>query len=444
MIPAWAGVGIVLGTLGGVLASLRWYQRRYAPPPELVRKLLHVLMGLVTVSFPWLFDSSAPVLILGVLAVLSLLGMRIVAKLKSGIGAVVHAVDRESLGEIYFPLAVVLLFVLTKGDPVLFIIPILILTFADALAALIGMRYGQMRYTTGEGEKSAEGSIAFFFVAFLSVHIPLLLFTETGRSETLLIALILGVLLALFEAVAWRGLDNAFIPLGAFVLLKGYLSFDVATLVARLLVAIALVVFTLVWRHRTTLNDSGALAAALVGYFCWSVGGWPWLLPPLVVFLTYTIYAVRAPTILARAHDPRVVMSVAAPGLFWLFLAKALPWTELHFVYTLSFAIQLALAGLADLSEARPRLSSRTSILLCGLTAWLFLIVPWAVYVGFAPTQLILAALALPCVLAAALMLWWLEPTIKGGTGDGWRWTRQASISFGASLLGALSLSLVG
>jgi len=440
--PAWAGVGLVLVALGGVLASLQTYQRRCAPPPERVRKLLHVLMGLVTLSFPWLFDAAAPVLVLAGLAVVGLIGLRVFTTLRAGIGAVVHAVDRESLGEIYFPVAVALLFVLAKGDPILFGVPILILTLADALAALIGMRYGQVRYTTGEGEKSAEGSIAFFLVAFLSVHVPLLLFTETGRAETLLIAAILGVLLALFEAIAWRGLDNLLVPLGAFVLLKVYLTFDVASLGARLVVAAALVAFTLAWRRRTTLNDGGALAAALVGYVCWSVGSWPWLLPPLVVLLSYTLYAVRAPADLARAHDPRVVLSVSAAGLLWLFLAKALAWGELHFVFTLSFAAQLAMAGLADLSEAWPAMRPRRAILLCGVTAWLFLIVPWVAYAGLDPGHAVPGTLALPIVVAAASALWWLEPTIRGAKGDGWRWARQALIGFAASLLGLFSLQV--
>lgn len=438
--PAWASVGIILITLGGVLAGLQWYQRRFAPHPERVRKLLHVLMGLVTLSFPWFFDSPGPVLTLAALVVVGLFGVRRKTELKAGIGAVMHSVERDSFGELYFPIAVALLFVLSKGDPILFGIPILILTLADALAALIGIRYGQVRYTTGEGEKSAEGSVAFFVVAFLSVHIPLLLFTDTGRAETLLIALILGVLLALFEAVAWRGLDNLFIPLGAFVLLKVYLTFDIASLGARLAVVVALVIFTLAWRHRTTLNDTGALAAALIGYVFWSVGGWVWLLPPLVVLVTYTLYAVRGPATRTRVHDPRVVLSVAAAGLFWLFLAKALVRPEFHFLFTLSFAVQLALAGLADLADEWLALRPRHAIPLCSVTAWLLIIVPWAVYHGLDADRLLQGAVSLPIILFAAVMLWWLEPTLRGRSGDGWRWARQGLIGLGTSMFGVVPL----
>jgi phytol kinase len=70
--------------------------------------------------------------------------------------------ERRSLGEVYFPAAVAVLFCLSHQTPLLFCIPILMLTLADAVAALIGVRYGRLRYQTLEGQKSAEGSITFF------------------------------------------------------------------------------------------------------------------------------------------------------------------------------------------------------------------------------------------------------------------------------------------
>ena len=60
----WLGVLIVPAALGGLLGILSIYRRLARPHPELVRKLLHVGMGCVTLSFPWLFDSPTPVVIL--------------------------------------------------------------------------------------------------------------------------------------------------------------------------------------------------------------------------------------------------------------------------------------------------------------------------------------------------------------------------------------------
>src|SRR5439155_15300388 len=120
-----------------------------------------------------------------------------------------------SLGEVYFPIAVAVLFVLYLQEPpeprarrlVLYCVPVLLLTLADALAALVGITYGRLKYPTADGSKSFEGSIAFFTCAFFCVHVPLLLFTDTKRAETLLVALLLAWLATLFESVAWNGLD---------------------------------------------------------------------------------------------------------------------------------------------------------------------------------------------------------------------------------------------
>ena len=61
---AWLGMALVLAALGLSFAGIALWQHLAAPHPELPRKLMHVLMGLVASSFPWLFDSAWPVLLL--------------------------------------------------------------------------------------------------------------------------------------------------------------------------------------------------------------------------------------------------------------------------------------------------------------------------------------------------------------------------------------------
>jgi phytol kinase len=174
-------------------------------------------------------------------------------------GGVIDGVNRKSLGEIYFPLAVGLVYLLSAGDPLTFCIPMLILSLADAAAALVGERYGALRYPTAGQRKSLEGSVAFFTVAFLSAHIPLLLFTNAGRPANLLISLTLALLLTLLEAMAPGGLDNLGIPLVALLLLRSLLGLDVAALVARLGVAVLLAALVaLLARRGIPLNQEGS------------------------------------------------------------------------------------------------------------------------------------------------------------------------------------------
>jgi phytol kinase len=166
------------------------------------------------------------------------------------LGSSIHSVDRKSLGDIYFALGVGGVFLFSLGDRLLFCVPILILTFADAAASIVGLYYGRLRYAVGTGEKSIEGSLAFFFATFLSVHMVLLLFGELGRAETLLSALALGLFLTLVEAVADKGLDNLLIPLAALLLLKSYMGMDLVTLAVHLCTAVFITSLALFWSHR--------------------------------------------------------------------------------------------------------------------------------------------------------------------------------------------------
>lgn len=247
------GMSLVFAIFAALLVALRWYQLRSEPHPELVRKLMHVGMGLVALSLPWLFAEAWPALALAALSIAVLIALRVNSRWRQALGVALCGVERRSLGEIYFAASVAILFALAKGDVILFCVPTLILTLADAAAALIGLRYGRRRYPTPDGEKSLEGSVAFFVTAFLSAHIPLLLAPGVGRVDSLLIAAPLGLLLTLVEAMAWRGLDNLFIPLGGFVLLNSFLMMDTATLTKHLAVALLLVTTTAAMKLRRSV-----------------------------------------------------------------------------------------------------------------------------------------------------------------------------------------------
>ena len=246
MLNPWLGMGMVLGVFGTLMAGLQAYRRSSPTDPEVLRKLLHLGMGLLTLSFPWVFASAWPVLLLAALFAIGLAALRIFQPMQRLLGGVIDGVHRDSLGEIYFPLAVGLAFFLAMGDPAEFCTPMLILTLADTGAALIGARYGRRRFPSGRGWKSLEGSIAFLAISFPATLVSLRLLTDTGRAETVLIALVLALLLTLVEAAAGQGLDNLFIPLGGSLLLRLYRPLDTASLAVHLGVAILLVALFLV------------------------------------------------------------------------------------------------------------------------------------------------------------------------------------------------------
>jgi phytol kinase len=438
---AWIGIAILVAALLSMLALLRVASRRYGLHPELSRKLAHVGLGLATLTFPWLFDETWPVLLVAGLAVATLVSLRHVPALRSSVGGVVNGVDRASFGDLYFPIAGAGLFVLARGDKLLFSVPILTLAFADAVAALIGVAYGQYRYDDAEGgKKSLEGSIAFFLVAFLATHIPVLLFSSVGRAESLLIGLTFGMLVMLLEAVAWRGLDNLFIPFGGFLLLKAFLALDAAALVARLAVTTFLIVLVVAMRKRRTLSDSAVLAGVLIGYIAWSVGGWQWLVPPLILFVAYTVLWPRAAYLRDRPHDMIAVFSVTGCGILWLLLASVLREPALYYAYTLSFAANLCFIGISWWRQYRRHTARWRGVALSALSAWLTFFVPYVLVLSSRSTSLrpvlidALVALA-PLILSGAALLV-VVPHRPNRPLTEFPWARQALLSLAASGLG--------
>ena len=242
MLTTWATVAVLQSLFLVLLVAVSHAATRGALRPETSRKVLHTGAGLLTLALPFAFRELWPVALLVAATATALAVIRFVPAGRLRFGAAAYRVGRTSYGEFYFLLAVVALFWLTEAQsPIFFTIPVLVLTLADSMGALVGSRYGRMLYT--RGHKTIEGSVAFCATAFLCVHVPLLLWTSVGRPESLLIAGTLAPLLTLLEASAWRGRDNLLLPLGGHLLLQCFLPLGLGTLAVCFAATLVLVVF---------------------------------------------------------------------------------------------------------------------------------------------------------------------------------------------------------
>jgi phytol kinase len=366
------GIALVLVLFAALLAVLTIWSRAAHPHPELTRKILHIGMGLITLSFPWIFRHSWPVAVIAVLAILMLSVLRWGPAVAKGADGVLGGVRRESMGEFYFVAAVALVFFLSGGDPLKYCVPVLVLTLADAVGALVGARYGLSPYRTDEGVKSAEGSLAFFLVAFLSAHVPLLLFSDAGRAEVLMIGLVIGFLVMLIEAISWRGLDNLLTPVATFFLLEVYRQLSTSELVTRLAVMVGLTIFALLWRKKTTLNDSAAMAAAVFGYIVWALAGWRWVIAPFILFACYAqLSPVNGGKI--SGGDVQAVIRVMAGPLLWLGLALVIAAPALVVPYHATLAAHLAHITISRIADPARRRVGLAALVGCCVTAWLLL-----------------------------------------------------------------------
>ena len=216
--PPWLGIAAILGASRLLLAAGNEYTRRRHPSPETARKALHIGMGTIFLACPWLFDRSWPVLLLAAIYLSLLVARLYFTPLQYHVAGIIYGVQRQSLGEYYFPVSVAMLFTLSHGDALLFCVPLALLIYADAAAALVGIRYGSRRFAI-LGGKSLEGCAAFAVTAFFTTHVPLLLSGRLSPTASLLAAGIIALMGAVVEALCLNGLDNVLVPLLAFVLL---------------------------------------------------------------------------------------------------------------------------------------------------------------------------------------------------------------------------------
>ena len=437
-IAPWPGIVLVAVGACSMLLILDGYRRVAKPDPEWLRKLAHVGTGALSLTLPWLFHKRWPVFVICGGSALLLIGIRSTQLLSNRMGGVLHSVDRDTHGDLYFPISVAILFAVSHGDKILYSVPLLLLTLADTVAALAGVHYGKHEFAATGAHKSTEGSVAFFTVAFLSVHIPLLLWTNVGREQSLLIAGTMGLLVMLLEAISWHGVDNILVPLGGFILLKIYLPMSVRELLVRFVVALFILVAVLLYRKWTTLEASALLCSALVLYVSWSLGGWHWILAPATLLAVYALLAPHETA--APLHNVFAVISVASAGLAWLFLGKVWQLPAFLFPFNVAYASHLVvLAWTLAYSSSMGTLSRRVAVFYT-FKAWLLVFVPFVAIFHFSPHAFIQALISLPLIAASVAAFIAQQPHGRRYPLDAERWVRQGILVGTVSCLSLLFL----
>jgi len=445
-VSALPGIAIVLAFPVLLMLALRSLQRNGRLQPELARKLFHIGGGLIGLALPWLTPQPVEVILLTCISVASLYALARGRQLQEYAGKVLSSVGRQSLGDICFPISVCVLFLVARQDPPLYYIPLLILTFGDAVAALIGVRYGLKRYLSTDGHKSVEGSASFFITAFFCAHVWLLLGTNTGRLESLLIAAILGLLVMMLEAVSWNGLDNLFIPLASFLLLRVFLRLSAFDLALRLAATGLLSVFVLVRRGRTTLNPSGLFGAIFVGYVLWIGGDLRWVLMPALLLISYRRLSPDSEWDYTPVHDIHVVLCVCSCGLAYLFLAETFHRSDLVLPAIIGYAAHLAVIGHV---RWKLNLGTEPSFKVAAATmlmAWLIFFLAYALEVwfrsGWRMDLLLDALLSFLGVLISVLLYRAISPPVCTDKPDLRRWRWQAVAAAAGSTAGLIPLGI--
>ncbi len=400
------GAAVLTGVFLALLAAAELWRRLGSPAPESTRKLVHLGGGLVCLLFPFLVTS--PWVVLALTAAMSGL---FAGAARLGLLRSLHGVERSSRGAEYYPLAIFLVFVLTTGRPWLYLAAVLVLAVGDAFAALIGSRYGRIKYEVESDRKSLEGSLVFLVISFLAIHLPVLLLSDLSRLTCVLAALLVAVLVTGFEAVSLRGADNLFVPLAVVFILGKITTKPVPEILFQIVSLAALgVLIALLVRRAPLFNAGAVIAVILYTYANWSLASWQWALPVvagLVCYLAGWAWVARTATV-ARVRV-RAVVRALLPLLLILIAANSTDsFRRLFGPYLAASAAVLAFSLAGPVLHLAKRSGARRAVAL----VWLAVVavaatglLPWLLHEGRALSQLpVNAALVLAATWIVTLL----------------------------------------
>lgn len=218
-------------SLIGVAEGVRHW-RSY--PQDFTRKIVHVGAGMWVFGVLALFEHwYVGVSIFATFIILNYIAYRY---------RILGAVDDEdsSPGTIYFAISITMLFLFfwRKGSPTdhgyIAAAATMAMTWGDALASIVGRRWGRHRYTIGKDTRSYEGSIAMFTASSIAMFLTLYLVPGSALCPTaqplplttcIASAASAACLATIAEGVSPSGTDNLSVPL-----LAGLVLFATITL----------------------------------------------------------------------------------------------------------------------------------------------------------------------------------------------------------------------
>jgi len=416
MVIEWTSILFVVSLLLLSLAIIKIIESKTDINGEIKRKLFHMSMGLVMLTFPHIFKSVISVGVLGVLAIIVLLALKY-TKLKNSLGTILYSVDRESLGEIFFVISVFSIFYLSKGNNVLYSVPILILTFADSTAALIGKNYGKKNIAElNEDAKSIEGSFMFFMVAFMATLVPLLLFTTVGREETLIISTIIGFNVALIEMISHTGNDNLLIPLTTYAFLATHINMPVEILRQNLIILGVIFILVTIANRIKSWSKLALVETMVVGYLTITLYGIYAVIPPLMLFFTCMTFPKLRENEKSNIYDARiietnVVIGIAICGLVAITGMKS----QFFMVYALAYSMHLTVNTFVRFKYFL-KLSEINSLILAFAKGLVFIFTPsliiQKIVFGTLPSTFMLVIMILN-LFASGLMIMYEKKNVK-------------------------------
>lgn len=206
----WLQIILVGGWLGLILGLAEALNRFSTVESEISRKVVHIGTGNV-ILLAWLLHIPSWV---GIAASIIASIMAIISY-QIPILPSINSVGRHSWGTLFYAMSVGILigYFWSINQPYYAVLGILIMTWGDGMAAIIGQHFGRHPYEVWGMKKSWEGSGAMGIVSFLICG--LMLMSLQGLIwQTWLVSVIVAIMAVILESFSKLGFDNLTVPIG--------------------------------------------------------------------------------------------------------------------------------------------------------------------------------------------------------------------------------------
>jgi phytol kinase len=204
----------IAGAWVGLIICIAWVVSRFTnSEPEIIRKIVHIGTGNVIVIAWWLDIPAFVGIYASILAsIITLLSY------KFPILPGINSVGRHSWGTFFYAVSIGVLVAVFwhLHQPQYAVLGIMIMTWGDGLAALIGKRFGKHKYIIFGAGKSWEGSLTVTLISYL-ICATLLLLTQGNIWQTWIVSLIVACIATILETFSYLGIDNLTVPIGSAV-----------------------------------------------------------------------------------------------------------------------------------------------------------------------------------------------------------------------------------
>jgi dolichol kinase len=192
---------VLLAILFVIVVGVEIIARKSKLPLEVTRKITHILVG-VAVAL-----STGTVARGSLIALAIMFTLVIMISRRRGIFRSIHDPNRAGLGELWYPIGILLAVVLF-ANPAVETYAIYIVAVSDGLAGLVGKSFGKMKVPYITASKTYAGTATFMVTAFVLSSSLLPLPYAVGAA----------VYLGLIELLSFKGIDNLLLPLAAGVI----------------------------------------------------------------------------------------------------------------------------------------------------------------------------------------------------------------------------------